>query len=131
MRRRVLTPRAQFWVSLPGASTEGNSPPNALKTELGEFMKVISCLICLQGADLKGLWQPCEKTIYLYLLLQILSENSFFQAIFLFYSSLFSLYSSPCIPCFVFVSFVWLVIMISRAQRIYLSYNGTYVHSTI
>lgn len=78
MRRWVLALRAQSWVSLPGTSTEGNSPPNALRRELGEFMKVISCLICLQGADPRGLWQPCEQTIHLHLFLQTLSENLFF-----------------------------------------------------
>lgn len=42
MRRQVLTLRAQFWASLAGTSTEGNSLPKALKIELGGFMKVIS-----------------------------------------------------------------------------------------
>ena len=43
----------------------------------------------------------------------------------------YSLSSFPCVPCFIFASFVWLVSMISTAQRIHLSYIGTYVHSTI
>lgn len=60
MRRQILTLRALFSVSLPSAGTEVNSPPNALKIEHGEFMKVISYLIYLQGADPRGLWQLCE-----------------------------------------------------------------------
>lgn len=76
MRRQVLTLRAQFWASLPG-TTEGNSPPKCFKDRTWRVCESDFSLICLQGADPRGLWQPCEQTIYLYLFLQTLLENSF------------------------------------------------------
>lgn len=77
MRRQVLTLRAQFWASLLGTSTEGNSPPKCFKGRTWGVGESDFNLICLQGADPRGLWQPCEQTICLYLFLQTLLENSF------------------------------------------------------
>lgn len=76
MRRQVLTLRAQFWASLPGACTEGNSPSKRFQDRTWRVYESGFNLICLQGADPRGLWQPCEQTIYLYLFLQTLLENS-------------------------------------------------------
>lgn len=77
MRRQALTLRAEFWPSLPGTSTDGNSPPKGFKDRTWRVYESGFKLIFLQGADPRGLWQPCEQTIYLYLFLQTLLENSF------------------------------------------------------
>lgn len=77
MRRQVLTLWAQFWASLPGTSTEGNLPPKCFKDRAWRVYESGFNLICLQGADPRGLWQPCEQTIYLYVFLQTPLEDSF------------------------------------------------------
>lgn len=100
MRRWDLTLRTQFWVSLPCTSTESNSPPNALKVELGEFMEVISCLTYLQGIDPRGL-SPVNRP-------SALPSNLFRKLIFLgnlpYITHHYSLYKFPMCailcPCF-------------------------------
>lgn len=55
----------------------GQFTPKSFKDRTWRVYESDFNLTCLQGADPRGLWQPCEQTICLYLFLQTLLENSF------------------------------------------------------